>query len=272
LNVVSVVIPYFNRGRYLQACLDSVLGQTQPPAETIVVDDGSDPEERRSLQGLPPQIRVMHLFPNRGVAVARNAGWRAARGDLVAFQDSDDIWEPTKLETQVRYLAGNPDCSGVQTGVCAFRADGTESRWGDLQPRLTLAEALRRNCLRLQTLLIRTSVLQALDGFDESLRYCEDDDLGIRLAERGYRVDFLAEPLVRLRRERHGSLTQQSTRFAVTKIRVALKHRRLLERTLGRGATRRRVADALCGIGKSRGRLVGRAFWAVGRLLGGKGW
>ena len=74
--------------------------QDPPPAEVIVVDDGSEPTQRRYLDRFVPKIRVVALARNRGVSAARNAGIAAAHGDWIAFQDSDDVWEPNKLAVQ----------------------------------------------------------------------------------------------------------------------------------------------------------------------------
>jgi glycosyltransferase involved in cell wall biosynthesis len=109
---VSVIIPVYNGERYLAAAIQSVLEQTLPPDEIIVVDDGSTDGTAAIVTGLagasPLPIHYIHQ-QNQGPSAARNRGLRAARSGLVAFLDADDIWDLRKQEIQVAYLAANPD-------------------------------------------------------------------------------------------------------------------------------------------------------------------
>ena len=107
---ISVVIPTFNRARQVQAALKSVLAQTYPEFEAIVVDDGSTDGTGEALQQLiSPQggngKQIRYFFqPNQGQSAARNKGIDEARGEWIAFLDSDDVWLPEKLEWQVRAI------------------------------------------------------------------------------------------------------------------------------------------------------------------------
>src|SRR5262245_24730960 len=97
--LVSVVIPTFNRAHLITGAIESVLAQTLPPLEIIVVDDGSTDDTPERLA--PYLDRIVFLGQeNRGVSAARNAGIQAARGNLIAFLDSDDVWHPRKIEIQ----------------------------------------------------------------------------------------------------------------------------------------------------------------------------
>jgi glycosyltransferase involved in cell wall biosynthesis len=203
-----------------------------------------------------------------GVSAARNAGVRAATGDWIAFNDSDDLWVPEKLAIQVDHVARH-GCDGVHTAIRAFRDDGRSSVSDPIAPRLTLEDALRDNMIRMQSLLIRADVLRAIGGFDETLRCCEDDDLGIRLAAAGYHIDFLAEPLTSMRRGDYDHLFSNWQRIIRAKAAVAIRHHALLEQTLGPGATRRRIARAVRKAGSMRGGVVGRMLFAGGWVAGG---
>lgn len=266
---ISVVIPYYNRARFIDDCLASVFAQRRAADEVIVVDDGSRPEERAHLDKFLPRIRIVDQPRNMGVSAARNAGVRAATGDWLAFNDSDDVWVPDKLAVQIDHLTRHPDCDGVHTAIRAFYDDGRVSVSDPIAPRLTLADALHDNMIRIQSLLIRTQVMRTVGGFDERLRCCEDDDLGIRLAAGGYRLDYLAEPLTEMRRGNYDHLFSNWRRIVRGKATVALRHRALLERTLGPGATRKRIARAVRKAGDMRGGVVGRVLFASGWLAGG---
>ena len=265
---ISVVIPYYNRSRFIDDCLASVFAQTRTPDEVIVVDDASQPRERAYLDKFLPRIRIVDQPRNGGVSAARNAGVRAATGSWIAFNDSDDLWVPDKLAIQVDH-ATRTGCDGVHSAIRAFYEDGRVVVSAPLAPQLTLEDALHDNMIRMQSLLIKADVLRAIGGFDETLRCCEDDDLGIRLAVRGYQIEFLAEPLTEMRRGSYDHLFSNWQRIVKGKAGVALRHRALLERTLGRGATRRRIARAVRKAGSMRGGVVGRVLFAGGWLAGG---
>ena len=104
---VSVIIPTYNRGWTLQAAMDSVLAQTYLDFELIVVDDGSSDDTAEILAAYGPEVKRIRQA-NAGVSAARNTGIRAARGELVAFLDSDDRWLPDKLKVQVDFFAVRP--------------------------------------------------------------------------------------------------------------------------------------------------------------------
>lgn len=266
---VSVVIPYFNRARFIDDCLTSVFDQTVAPHEVIVVDDASEPAERRHLDSWAPRIRIVDQPKNGGVSAARNAGIRAATGDWIAFNDSDDVWVKDKLAIQLDHIERHPECDGVHTAIRAFFDDGRAVVSDAVAPHLTLEAALYDNVIRMQSLMIRARVMREIGGFDEGLRCCEDDDLGIRLAAAGYRIHFLADPLTNMRRGDYDHLFGNWRRIIRAKAAVALRHRALLEQTFGRGAARKRIARAVRKAGSVRGGVVGRVLFASGWIAGG---
>ena len=127
MNVtVSVVVPAYNYARYLPKAIDSALGQTHPPLEVIVVDDGSTDDTPRVLAAYADRIRVIRQA-NQGAGAARNAGIAAARGEYVAFLDSDDLWHPRKLELQLARFASDPETTAFISEVSAPSADAKHS-------------------------------------------------------------------------------------------------------------------------------------------------
>src|SRR5215475_7548246 len=104
---VSVVIATYNRSAQVKEAIDSVLAQSVPVREIIVVDDGSKDDTRHQLSAYGDRI-VPFFRSNQGASAARNYGMRAARGEWIAFLDDDDVWLPTKIERQMALARGNP--------------------------------------------------------------------------------------------------------------------------------------------------------------------
>ncbi len=201
---VSAVIPVYNRFEFLTECLDSIFGQTRVPDEVLVVDDCSTNSVHDYLAPTPffSRIKILRTDRNRRVSGARNWGWRHAQGNLIAFIDSDDIWEPYKIERQLAQLASNPRASGVYGGMTAFFPDGSTQPWAhDRPPQVTVANALTDCNISVQTLLIKRQALDVIGGFDENFGILDDQDIAVRLALQGERILFFPEPpLTRLRR------------------------------------------------------------------------
>jgi len=122
-GMVSVLIPSYNRAYILGKALDSVLAQTYRPIEVIVVDDGSTDGTRELVARYGDAVRYIHQ-PNAGLAAARNTGLRAARGEFIALQDSDDQWTPWKLGAQVALMRRIPQLALVWTDMKAVDEDG----------------------------------------------------------------------------------------------------------------------------------------------------
>lgn len=207
---VSVVIPTYNRARLVVEAVESVLKQSYPPLEVLVVDDGSTDVTEQALA--PYRDRLCYLrTPHQGVSRARNAGWRMARGTWVGFLDSDDLWLPRKLERQIQALRSSPE-----TPLCY-----TDEIWIRNQRRVNqcrhhakysgwiLPQCLPRCIISPSSALIRRDVLEELGGFEEALEVCEDYELWLRLTAR-FPVLFLEEKLIV---KRGGHPDQLSKRF-----------------------------------------------------------
>ena len=119
--VVSTVIPVRDGERHLGAAIESVLAQTRPPDEVIVIDDGSSDRSREVAQRYAPAVRCISQ-PGAGPAEARNRGVSMASGDHLAFLDADDLWEPRKLELQLEALRAEPSAGLVFGQVAEFHS------------------------------------------------------------------------------------------------------------------------------------------------------
>jgi glycosyltransferase involved in cell wall biosynthesis len=185
-ELVSVVIPSHNYGRFVAAAVDSVLAQRYPHVEVIVVDDGSTDDTPQRLE--PYRDRIVSIRQeNQGVSAARNTGIRAARGELIALLDADDAWHPRKLELQMRSLAEHPEIGMLGADLFTDSRDCwpviPDSPPSDLVP-LTLDDLVLRTHFAPSSVVIRKSCLEAVGLFDAGLRCVEDRELWIRFAAR----------------------------------------------------------------------------------------
>ena len=205
MKTISVVIPTYNYAHYLPEAIDSVLRQTYPPLEITVVDDGSTDATPDVLAAYGDRIRVIRQ-KNQGVAAARNAGLSAARGEYVAFLDSDDIWHPRKLELQIARFA-DPALGLVHCGVETFDEKGRAvGVFLDGMEGWVATEILRLDREVVagpgSCIMVPKRVLEEIGGFDARLPPSDDWDVCYRIATR-YPIGYVAVVLVRYRQ--HGT-------------------------------------------------------------------
>ena len=232
---ISVVIPYYNREKYVDEAVQSVLAQTLKPLEIIIVNDCSRESSRRHLDRYASQCTIVDLKGNVGLAGARNAGIQHARGKFIAFLDDDDMWLPRKLEVQRQFLEDHPECAAVHSTGIAFFSDGSEALWGaNCTEPITLAQALTNDhWVMVPTTLIRTEAVRSVGGFDRRFRECEDRDFIIRCCAAGYKIAGISEPLARIRRQGHDSLTKRNWRMYWVDVKMCWKHRKFYYRAYG---------------------------------------
>ncbi|MGO9085973.1 MAG: glycosyltransferase family 2 protein [Candidatus Sulfotelmatobacter sp.] len=232
---ISVVIPYYNRELYIDETVQSVLAQTLKPLEIIIVNDCSRESSRKYLERYAETCKIVDLPYNVGLAAARNAGIRVARGQFIALLDDDDLWLPDKLEVQLRYMEEHPECFLVHCAVWAFFSNKPDVLWTLFGPGpLTLAQALTDEYWVVpSTMLFRAQAAHAVGDFDAAFRQCEDRDFVIRCCAAGYRIEGIREPLVRLRRESHNRLTRNRWRMFRTDLKMCRKHKDTYLRVYG---------------------------------------
>jgi glycosyltransferase involved in cell wall biosynthesis len=217
--LVSAIIPTYNRSAVLPRALDSVLAQTRPPDEVIVIDDGSTDDTadmlRQRYAGLFGERLRYVRQPNAGVSSARNHGMRLARGDFFAFLDSDDTWLPDKTQRQADWLAEHPDhgmvlCDVERTDDALQRIDVFHRR--DVIPTdgWVLRWLLHNPALAPVSAMMRREVFEDVGGFDERLRTAEDIEYHLRIAAR-WRIGVVDEILASAVRGQHGLSATSST-------------------------------------------------------------
>jgi glycosyltransferase involved in cell wall biosynthesis len=208
MTKVSVVLPTYNRLGTLPRAIESVLAQTYKDLELLIVDDGSTDGTADYLKKLTdPRIRAIGGSENRGVGSARNVGIAEAKGELIAFQDSDDEWLVTFLEKHVANLDSQPAKVGVSyCGKIIYGRDeaGRQGkRRAAYMPDVSRTvvegniyhEVLRNAVVSTQTFVARADVLRSIGGFAEDLKIGLDWELSTRLAQ-VTEYAFIDEPLV----------------------------------------------------------------------------
>ncbi len=201
---VSVVIPSYRSGTVVGDAIESVLAQTRPADEIIVVDDGSPAGDETGAICASYAGRVRSIRrENGGASAARNTGIAASRGDWLAFLDADDTWDPEKLELQLAALACNPEADFSVTASLVWSPRERvyrEYRWkGPPDPSVMRAELLVRNIFTgsCSSMLVRRSALEAVKGFPAG-KASEDRRVVLALLER-YRAVMVDLPLIRQR-------------------------------------------------------------------------
>jgi glycosyltransferase involved in cell wall biosynthesis len=186
---VSVIIPCFNREAFIRQTISSVLDQTWPAIELIVVDDGCTDRSRSLIESFGSALVVLE-HPgciNLGQSASINLGLARCTGKYIAILDSDDLFMPEKLEKQVRFLEAHPGKGLVYCNGMFIDAEGKElyPRYEKAhQPPMRPDDVLLDCCFNVPSnALVRRSLYEKIGGLDESLRAAQDHDLAIRLAE-----------------------------------------------------------------------------------------
>ena len=196
-ELISVIIPTYNRAYCLPRAIDSVLAQSHPVEKICVIDDGSTDDTHQLLQSNYPQIHYIRQ-ENKGVSAARNEGVRKSKSQWIAFLDSDDEWLPHKIEKQLFELTQQPmyklihcDEVWIRNGVRVNPMNKHKKSGGDI-----FESCLPLCAISPSASIIQRELLLEVGLFDESLPACEDYDLWLRICSR-YPVLYVNEKLLR---------------------------------------------------------------------------
>ncbi len=200
MTEVSVIIPTYNRAHVLKRAIQSVLDQTYPDFELIIVDDGSEDNTEETVKAFRDQ-RIIYIRHdrNRGGSAARNTAIKSARGKYIAFQDSDDEWVPEKLEKQMKvFRDSSPEVGVVYSGF--FKWEKTQkvyipSPWVIQREDSIHGELLKGNFVGAPSAVVRKECFQKMGGFDEEIPVLEDWELWIRISKY-YQFRYVNEPLL----------------------------------------------------------------------------
>ena len=189
--MVSVIIPTYNRANVIETSVESVLNQTYTDIEVIIVDDGSDDNTKEIIDGInDTRIKYMRSSVNRGQSFARNVGIRRAKGEFIAFQDSDDVWLPDKLERQMKCFEDNPSCGLV---YCMFEyqnsLDGKKIVYPpadvplDVKTGWIFNNMFGGNLIDMPTIIIRKDILKTTGFLNEQIDCLEDFEWLLRVTK-----------------------------------------------------------------------------------------
>jgi glycosyltransferase involved in cell wall biosynthesis len=236
MPTVSAIIPTFNRAHFVSIAINSVLAQSRPADEIIVVDDGSTDNTAEVMADFGSRVRYVRQL-NSGPSAARNHGMRVASSDYIAFLDSDDIWTTDRLERQVAAISQDARLDLVFGLEAKFSGEVHFER-SEIKDRDVLeclnsvdcvvpdpfALLLKENFIPTSTVLFRRNCIADVGFMDESLKGTEDYDFWLRFALKGFRFGFVNAVLAR-RRLHEGNLVNQWAVLVASAAEVLVRYR-----------------------------------------------
>tara|TARA_R110000850_G_scaffold264954_2_gene394285 strand:- start:2489 stop:3364 length:876 start_codon:yes stop_codon:yes gene_type:complete len=271
MATVSVVTPTYNRARFLPDAVSSVLAQTYGDFELIILDDGSSDDTREVLEPFLADRRVRYFYQkNQGQSHARNHALDQAAGEFIAFLDSDDLWEPSKLEKQLAVFKSNPNVDIVHGDEATIDEQGVVNslenmnRYSGGITRYLLAD----NSVSITTALVRRRCFDEMGGFDTSVGVADDYELWLRFSARYY---FHYEPgIVASYRVMADQISSDKRRRFAANERIILEFLARYGEVLSSGERRWGLSRFYCRKARyfaSAGKR-GKAFSAIARALG----
>lgn len=201
--MISIIIPTYNRAHTILRALGSIFLQSVSDWELIIVDDGSEDDSIKQVEhfvqvhNMESKTNLLRLAKNHGVSYARNRGVEMAKGDWLAFLDSDDEWLPHKLALQMQWIEGRKELVAIH-GEEVWIRNGV--RVNQMKKHQKFGGRIFSKCLPLcvispSAVMIKKSVWNELGGMDETFPVCEDYDLWLKLTSL-YEIGFIEEPII----------------------------------------------------------------------------
>ncbi len=212
IPAVSVIIPTFNREKFIGAAIQSILEQTFQDFEIIVVDDGSTDGTAEVVKSYPTD-KLRYIYQkNCGRSNARNLALHLAKGRYIAFLDSDDLYLPGKLELQVSYMEEHPEVGMIYTSAYCMDENGNPiNHYYEAQASGKIYNQIAffvPVTITLPTVMARREVFDEIGGFDEDMERFEDTDMWRRISRRFF-IGAISEPTCKLRTHSDNSLIAQ---------------------------------------------------------------
>ncbi len=201
---VTAIIPAFRSEKVVIRAIESVLSQSSPVDEIIVVDDASDDHTAQVVRDFAinqPQIRLIVNNQNLGPGQSRNIAWSLATSEYLAFLDADDTWHPKKIELQREWFSANPSEVICGTQHCIVNANEMQSS-GEQTSQFTIKDLLRRNRFTTPSVMLRREISLR---FDPKLRLSEDYLLWMEIASEFGHVNRINKPLTILHKPEFGA-------------------------------------------------------------------
>ncbi len=192
---ITAILPTYNRAKFLQSSIESILKQTYKIDEIIVIDDGSTDDTQKILK----TFKMIKLIKtkNFGVSHARNMGIKNTKNDWIVFLDSDDTWESDKIEKQVTFHLNNPKILISHTGEKWIR-EGKNIKYSKLLEKPSgncFLQNIPRCKIAASSIIIHKSIFDDIGYFDENLKVCEDYDMWLRISYK-YKIGLISEELI----------------------------------------------------------------------------
>jgi glycosyltransferase involved in cell wall biosynthesis len=262
--VVSVIIPAYNAASLVPDALGSVFGQTYKRFETLVVNDGS-PDTEKLEEVLEPYIeRIVYIKQNnRRAAGARNTGIRHARGEFLAFLDSDEWWLPEFLTSQMKLFEEDPSLDMVYCDAIQGKGRETFMQACPSNGPCTFESLIKQECdIPISAVVARKRVIVKAGLFDESLPCIDDADMWLRVAYHGGKISYQKAPLTYACPDRPGSLGQHKINTAKASITIFTKLAEVQMRPATRALVIQRLAfeQAMLDLTQGKSALVSGNF------------
>lgn len=265
---ISVVIPLFGAHDWIDEAVRSVLAQSKKADEIIIVDDASPTPLQAGTFKWPEVVSIHRMPRNGGVGAARKLGSELASGDVVAFLDADDWWDPSMLKEVEGALESDDQADGCITGITIVTR-GQPARAHSQKPALLSTRDLIvpptswvPSCLS-----VRRTFLMRLGNWSPDRTLMEDYDLSIRIAVAGGKIVGISKPLMYFRRFEHGNLSQAHWDMLLKSVRTIYLHSASIRRALGPTMPLRLYAATFRDRGVKQGGVAGRVLRLCGSLI-----
>jgi len=193
-DLISVIIPAYNAAKHIKETLQSVLSQTYPNIEILVIDDGSTDNTKQIVKSFGAKVRYYYQ-ENSGPSAARNKGVKEAKGKYIAFIDSDDLWCKTALEKMMVSLKENHSDLVFSNALISYENGSEEIFWVEKPSNQNIFSNLIFENFLLMNCLVNKEIFKRVGPFDETLKKVEDFDFWLKAAKAGCKFSFINEPL-----------------------------------------------------------------------------